>query len=81
MQKWEYKTIFRTWKKVGDKLEYVWNDANEIVHTFSLEKRLEELGTFGWELAGVETKISFAEDMQRISGIETHYYFKRPIKE
>jgi len=81
MQKWQYKTIYRTWKNITDKPEYVWSDANEIAHASnSLEERLEELGRFGWELAGVETKFRFAADMQRISGVETHYIFKQPIE-
>lgn len=81
MQKWEYKTIYRTWKQIGEKREFVWSDADMIAHaTDSLEKRLEELGAFGWELAGIEPVIKFSEDGQKVIGIESHYYFKHPIK-
>ena len=80
MQKWEYKTIFRTWKQIGERREYVWSDANMIAHaTDSLEKRLEELGAFGWELVGIEPQFKFTDDMQKVLSIETHYYFKRPL--
>lgn len=40
MQKWQYKTIFRAWKLVGEKNEYVWTDAEGVIahSSDSLEK-------------------------------------------
>lgn len=72
MQRWQYKTLTYGWDEQIKDL--VWTDTKDlVVNAEMVDKRLNELGSEGWELISIE-KIS------DISHIAVSFYLKRPME-
>lgn len=73
MKQWQYKTLTYGWDEgTGD---LVWADKKELaVNADMVDRRLNELGSEGWELISIE-KIS------DISHIAVCFYLKRPVED